>query len=59
MPVNIVDDANDSKKLPPPAYDPQAPVTRRGFLPSFCNPGRKIEIRDQDLVIKICKKIEH
>lgn len=50
MPVNIVDDATDNKKLPPPAYDPQAPITRRGILPSFCNPGRTVEIRDQDLV---------
>lgn len=51
VPINIVDDSADTKKLLPPAYpDPQAPITRRGILPSFCNPGRTVEIRDEDLV---------
>lgn len=52
VPINIVDDACENKKPILPAYDPQAPVTRRGVLPSFCNPGRTVEIRDQDLVTK-------
>lgn len=49
--VNIVDDSAETKKTLPPAYpDPQAPITRRGILPSFCNPGLTVEIRDKDLV---------
>lgn len=45
-----MDDSAEIKKTLPPAYDPQAPITRRGILPSFCNPGRTVEIRDEDLV---------
>lgn len=53
-----MDDATDNKKSFPPAYDPQAPITRRGILPSFCNPGRTIEIRDEDLVIEFGNQME-
>ncbi|KAG4077298.1 hypothetical protein HA402_009927 [Bradysia odoriphaga] len=50
VPINIVDDSTENKKTIVPAYDPQAPITRRGVLPSFCNPGRTVEIRDEDLL---------
>lgn len=51
-----MDDSADTKKTLPPAYpDPQAPITRRGILPSFCNPGRTVEIRDEDLVKHKCE----
>lgn len=53
VPVHIVDDYIDPKEeiLPPAStYEPQAPITRRGILPSFCNTGRTVEILEEDLV---------
>ncbi|KAJ6643906.1 Cyclin-dependent kinase 10 [Pseudolycoriella hygida] len=50
VPVNIVENSAEPKESVPPTYDPHAPVTRRGVLPSFCNPGKTVEIRDEDLL---------
>lgn len=54
MPVNINIVDEDQKKAVQ-AYDPQAPITRKGVLRSL-RTGRPIEIREEDMVCIIFHK---